>query len=168
MRANRLLLSFVSLLPVFIPTRHPFPISEKVVRQYYRSTRKGFGFLRCQASTGGRRRHHPFSGVGLLHAPLLNSPTTRHWGDEGCSGEPRDMERHGAAGVAMRVRRRLRRRHGLRFRLLQLHRFLVTPPVSTLSLPPPLILLLVYCNVSSGFCTSGHFVQVKMFISCFG
>ena len=39
--------------------------------------------------------------------------------------EPRDMERHGAAAVAVRLRRRLHLLHGLRLRLLQLQRLLV-------------------------------------------
>ena len=46
-------------------------------------------------------------------------------GDEAHSGKPGDMERHGAAGVAVRLRRRIRVRHDHRVRLLQLQRLLV-------------------------------------------
>lgn len=66
---------------------------------------------------------------GLLRASLHSLPLTG-WGGggyEGCGRESGDLEWHGAEVVAMRVRRRIHGRYGHSVRLLQLHRFLVTP-----------------------------------------
>uniref|UniRef100_A0A8R7PYB9 Uncharacterized protein n=1 Tax=Triticum urartu TaxID=4572 RepID=A0A8R7PYB9_TRIUA len=76
---------------------------------------------------------------GLHRCLRLTSPrpVASRAGDEARRGEPGDMERHGAAAVAVRLRRRLRLLVGLRLRLLQLRRLLVLPPLTLLLISFP-------------------------------
>jgi hypothetical protein len=61
-----------------------------------------------------------------LRSALLPPPAApRSRRDEAHTGEPGDMERHGASGVTVRLRRRIHLCNVHRFRLLQLQRFLV-------------------------------------------
>lgn len=92
-----------------------------------RSTSEGSGLQPRRASHRRRpplalprRRAHPAAGCSPLasHSSWLRR-------DEGRGGKPGDLERIGAAGVAMRIGRRVHGRYGNRVWLLQLHRLLV-------------------------------------------